>query len=827
MQTQSEFPSYSPAPGGPTQIGPYRILRVLGEGGMGVVYEAEQREPIQRRVALKVIRAASASREVVARFEAERQALAVMTHEAIAKVLDAGTSGGQPYFVMELVRGMPITAYCDQRKLTTRERVALYIPVCRAVQHAHQKGVIHRDLKPSNVLVPEQDGAPVPKVIDFGIAKAVDRRLVDRTLVTNFGELMGTPAYMSPEQAESSELDVDTRTDVYSLGVMLYELLVGRLPVDPADLGLLGFISQLSSRRTNAPTPTARLTALGPAAAEIAELRHATRDALGRQLRGELEWILMKALEPERNRRYDTVNALAADLDRYLHHDPVLARPASAAYRLGKFARRHTAAVAGTALVLAAVVTGGVVSTVGMVRATRAEARAREEAATARQVSAFLTGLFRVSAPNRARAGAITARELLDSGAAKIATDLAGQPLVQARLMNTMGDVYRSLGLYPDADRLLVRALELRRGLRGVDSTEIGDNLASLGGLRLAQGRYDEAEAALHDAVRVGTRPLGRLDPFTQTPEGQLVDLYKHRGVYARSDSIARASLAAIRARSGGEVPAMGGALNFLAISQAERGRPAAAESLFRQVLALYQRILPPGDRRFALVTGNIAGTLVEQGRPARAESLYVRALALDSAVFGMSHPSVATDLFNIANARMQLGAADAAIPVFERAIAIWERASPGHPYVASAVSAIGTAHVEAGRPAQAIAPIRRSLDLYRAAVGPDHPHYATSLHNLGVAEARSGAHADAESHLREALATRRRVLDAKSFYIAHTIGAIGELQGLRGEYAAAERSYGEALALMAASGNVSAKERAALERGLAEVRRRVARAGR
>ena len=307
----SDLPPSSPASHTPSwpfaradHVGPYRILQILGEGGMGVVYEAEQIEPIHRRVALKVIKTEVATREVVARFEAERQALAVMTHESIAKVLDAGTSeAGQPYFVMELVRGVPITDYCDARKLSTRERIALFIPVCRAVQHAHQKGVIHRDLKPSNVLVTEVDGKPLPKIIDFGVAKAIGQHLTEKTLVTMVGQAMGTPAYMSPEQAEMSGLDVDTRTDVYSLGVMLYELLVGRLPADPQELGLQGFMQRLVMRATDPPIPSAKLATLVREREALAALRHTDPQSLRRQLRGDLDWIVMRAMDQDRNRR--------------------------------------------------------------------------------------------------------------------------------------------------------------------------------------------------------------------------------------------------------------------------------------------------------------------------------------------------------------------------------------------------------------------------------------------------------------------------------------------------------------------------------------------
>src|SRR5438067_3333611 len=357
-----------------TVIGRYKLHEQIGEGGFGVVFMAEQTHPVRRKVALKVLKPGMDTRQVVARFEAERQALAIMDHPNIAKVLDGGaTPWGRPYFVMDLVKGVPVTDYCDQNHLTPRQRLGLFADVCRAVQHAHQKGVIHRDLKPSNVLVTLHDGTPVAKVIDFGIAKATGQRLTDKTLFTHFAQMVGTPLYMSPEQAEMSGLDIDTRADIYSLGVLLYELLTGATPFDQERLRTASFDEiRRIIREEEPPKPSTRITTLGQAATTASTRRRSDPRRLGRLFRGELDWVVMKCLEKDRNRRYETANGLARDLERYLHDQPVHACPPSAAYRLKKVLRRYRGPVLGAAVVLLALAAGVVASTWQAVRARHA-----------------------------------------------------------------------------------------------------------------------------------------------------------------------------------------------------------------------------------------------------------------------------------------------------------------------------------------------------------------------------------------------------------------------------------------------------------------------
>jgi serine/threonine protein kinase/tetratricopeptide (TPR) repeat protein len=610
VATADERP-VSEGPG--TAIGPYKLLEEIGEGGFGVVFMAEQQHPVRRKVALKILKPGMDTRQVVARFEAERQALALMDHPNIARIFDGGeTALGRPYFVMELVKGIPITDYCDQSQLTTRERLELFMHVCQAVQHAHQKGIIHRDLKPSNVLVTMHDGTPVVKVIDFGIAKATGQQLTEKTLFTNFAQLVGTPLYMSPEQAALSGLDVDTRSDIYSLGVLLYELLTGTTPFDKERFRTAGYDEiRRIIREDEPPRPSKRLSKSKRCQPLTPAQRHMDSAKLAKLVRGELDWVVMKCLEKDRNRRYDTAADLAADIQRYLRHEPVLACTARPSYVLRKFVRRHRGLVAAVAVVLVVLLGGITATTIAYLQAEaakRAEATQRIEveqaSAEARATADFLTyDLLALDPDAEAGRPNVTILEALDAAAPKIDRRLAGQPRVEAAVRNVIGATYRFHGQYEKAWPHLERAVGLRRSLLGPDHPATLATSHHLANVLHRQGKLAEADALCTTVLESRRKqlPAGHVDIASSLALAGLI--LTEKGEATRAEPLLRESLDSFRTALAENHWRTANARSLLGVCLSAQSRFAEAEPL---LLASYQGLrnahgAPPHHTRLAL----------------------------------------------------------------------------------------------------------------------------------------------------------------------------------------------------------------------------------
>lgn len=496
--------------------GKYKIIELIAEGGMGAVYRANRIDDMKMEVAIKIIKPGMGSPNVLARFNIERQALAIMKHENIARVFDAGqTVDGLPYFVMELVKGMPITKFCDESKLTIKERLELFEKVCSAIQHAHQKGIVHRDLKPSNIMVALYDDKAVPKVIDFGLAKALYQPLTEDTLHTHIGTFVGTWQYTAPEQAQLNNLDIDTRADIYSLGVVLYELLTGSTPVDRERITNAAYLEVLRMIREEEPPKPSTKIHSSAKLPRIAALRRSEPLQLERMVRGELDWIVMRALEKDRNRRFPTANALGADILRFLSGEPVESVPVSWTYRLRKSVRKHRGLVIAASLLLATIIIGSVVSTIGWITAEKEKRRANAQTEITVAVNDFLKELLSEAdpavqiKPDQAFISNITVKKVLDRAAEKVGTRFERKPLTEAAVRHTIGKTYMGLGDLPNARKQLEKALELRKSHSGADDVDRLESLYELGWLDLLDTKFVEAEKRLKEVIEKRAALLG------------------------------------------------------------------------------------------------------------------------------------------------------------------------------------------------------------------------------------------------------------------------------------------------------------------------------
>ena len=761
-----------------TVIGAYRLESMLGSGGMGDVYEAAQLEPVQRRVAIKLIKPGMHSAEVLSRFESERQALALMNHPAIAQVFDAGTTeSGQPYFVMELVPGLPITEFCQQQNMALDERMALFLKVCDGVQHAHQKGIIHRDLKPSNILVTLVDEVPVPKIIDFGVAKAIEQQMLQRTAFTEFGQLIGTPEYMSPEQAELSNADVDTRTDVYALGVVFYELITDLRPFDPESLRAAGFDEiRRIIREEDPPLPSTRLSSAGHASSSPATLTRA------RQLAGDLDWITLKAMEKDRNRRYASASELISDIRRYQSNEPVIARPPSVVYRLGKFARRHRVGVVVSATALSLLVVGAIGTGLGLLRALAAERSAAASALTAERTVDFMLEMFTSADPAQARGETITVKEVLDAGVEQIRSDLVEEPGVRFRMLEIMAQVYVSLGLYnqgstlydeaakaqveleqsggygdpvlADVDAFRMRAalasfvtefedpakaesllveLLAEDNLVAADHIERAQALSYLATAQVRQGHYQEAIATYDEALARLSEPEGdELDLHGGLQFGKAL-VYEETGEYAAAVEIVERALAARIEKLGEGHPWTINARSLLARSLKNAGRVEEAERLYRQVLAQQEQTVGAEHMDTALTAANFGSLLRDMGRYEEAVGLYYRAYDVLAAELGPEHDWVTATRGNIAQVYHDLGRVDEAVNIYRELIALDERLlAPDHPDRAFNLNNLGMIYHAEGDLDQAEPLLIEAQTVRLASLGEMHPLTADGYMNLG-----------------------------------------------------------------------------------------------
>jgi serine/threonine protein kinase/tetratricopeptide (TPR) repeat protein len=780
--------------------GRFKLRQKLGEGGMGEVWVADQTEPVQRRVALKVVRPGLDSTRMLARFEQERQALALMDHPNIARVLDAGMDeAGRPYFAMELIKGVPITDYCDDARLSPRQRLALFIPVCQAVQHAHQKGIIHRDLKPSNILVAPYDGVPVPKVIDFGLAKATGPRLVEHSVYTEIGSFLGTLEYMSPEQAELNNLDVDTRSDIYSLGVVLYELLTGSVPFSRRELQEVPFTEMLRMiRETDPPRPSTRLSGSGtlPRVAAVRRLESRKLIAL---LRGELDWIVMKALEKDRSRRYETASSLAADVQRYLADEPVLACPPSAGYRLRKFVRRNKGPVLAAGLVALALVGGIAGMALGLIEAHRqyeaaqaaaeVERQAKETAlareAETRSVLEFIESKIIAAARPKGQDGGlggdVTLRRTLEAALPFVDQGFPGQPLIEARLRLTLARSFGNLGEPRIATAQAEKARAIYRKHLGPDHPDTLKSMHSLASCYEGLGRHADAIKLLQETLALMKAKLGPDDLRTLMAMNNLANNYAALGRHAEALKLHEESLALRKAKFGPEHPTTLASMNNLALTYSALGRHAEALKLGQKTLALVKATFGPDHPNTLRSMDSLACIYHGRGQYGEAVRVYEETLALMKATFGPDHPTTVGTMNDLARSYVALGRSADALTLYEQTLAL-RKARPGldHPDTQASMNSLARLLATSSDPK--VRNASRAVELARQAVelAPKVGHY---WNTLGVAHYRGGDRQAAVAALEKSMKLRQGGDCSDWFFLAMAHWQLGDKEEARTWY--------------------------------------------
>ena len=738
------LPAVLERPGG--QIGRYKLLHALGEGGMGIVYLAEQKHPIRRQVALKVIKPGMDSKRVIARFEAERQALALLDHPHIAHVYDAGTTeSGRPYFVMEFVEGLPITEHCDHHELTIEDRLDLFTHVCQAVHHAHQKGIIHRDIKPSNILVSIRDDQAIPKIIDFGVAKATSEPLTERTLFTEQGQFFGTPEYMSPEQADISTEDIDTRSDIYSLGVLLYVLLAGVLPFDAKDLreGGVEHIRRII-REVNPKTPSTRLTSLGEKAENVAQSRRTEVVALAKRLHRELEWIPLKAMRKERARRYGSASELADDIENYLRGDPLIAGPESTTYRAVKMFRKHRVPFAAGVIAVASLV-------VGLVIAASMYLHAEDARADAQAVSDYLQWGITTSLNLRhVKSKEITVRSVLDTMSDGLGAEFRNQPLFEASMRQQFAAAYGVLGLYAKAELNAERAFEICRTQLGPENMTTVYSWFQVGWVHLLQSRYSEAEPLL-------TKALARFQLALEE------DHYNRLWCMAF----------------------LGWVYNF-------QGRFPEAEELFKAGLDAAQRTQGAGRSVAPFLMYSWAFAYQIQGRYQEAERLYVRGLE----ICGEWHDEALFLKRGLGVLLWEMGRYDEAEEFLQAAVKgrreVW---GEEHHETPRALADLGWLYNSKGRYEEAEALFDKALEAARQAVGDAHTTTTHCMHGLGTLYLSQGRHYEAKLLLEEVLEIESKQFGEENWHVLRVENTLANLYVAQSRSDRAESLFKKVLA--------------------------------